>query len=94
MSSGPLHLTVLPRGDFCEFVNCWSGALSQKALAQSQGLNSRDHTHIHQVLHGTTSAHIIHRFVEALQNGANILRVHDVAEAAECIKLCGKYQYA
>lgn len=33
-------------------------------------------------LHGTSVAHTI-----ALQNGANILRVHDVSEAIECIKI-------
>ena len=33
-------------------------------------------------LNGTIAANII-----ALQNGANILRVHDVKEAAECIRL-------
>ena len=35
-----------------------------------------------QSLNGTIAANII-----ALQNGANILRVHDVKEAAECIRL-------
>jgi dihydropteroate synthase len=33
-------------------------------------------------LNGTTALHMV-----CLQNGANILRVHDVAEANECIKL-------
>ena len=33
-------------------------------------------------INGTTALHM-----KALQNGANILRVHDVKEAAECIKL-------
>jgi len=35
-----------------------------------------------EALNGTTALHII-----ALQNGASILRVHDVKEAVECIKL-------
>ena len=33
-------------------------------------------------LNGTTALHMV-----ALQNGANILRVHDVKEAVECVKL-------
>ena len=33
-------------------------------------------------LNGTTALHMI-----ALDKGANILRVHDVAEAVECIRL-------
>lgn len=39
-------------------------------------------------LNGTTFLHAY-----ALQNGANILRVHDVKEAQECIKLFEKIQY-
>ena len=35
-----------------------------------------------QALNGTTALHMI-----ALQNGANILRAHDVKEAKECITL-------
>ena len=35
-----------------------------------------------EALNGTTVLHTI-----ALQNGANILRVHDVKEAKECIKI-------
>ncbi len=38
-------------------------------------------------LNGTTALHMI-----ALQQGANILRVHDVQEAVECIKLWGCVQ--
>lgn len=38
-------------------------------------------------LNGTTALHMI-----ALQQGANILRVHDVQEAVECIKLWGWVQ--
>ncbi|MFA5418370.1 MAG: dihydropteroate synthase [Bacteroidales bacterium] len=40
-----------------------------------------------QALNGTTVLNTI-----ALQNGANLLRVHDVKEAVECIKLVAKYQ--
>ena len=39
-----------------------------------------------QALNGTTSLHML-----ALMNGAKILRVHDVNEAKECIKLYSKY---
>ncbi len=35
-----------------------------------------------EALNGTTALHMI-----ALQKGAKILRVHDVKEATECIKL-------
>lgn len=38
-------------------------------------------------LNGTTALHIL-----ALQNGADILRVHDVKEAIECIKLYENYR--
>lgn len=38
-------------------------------------------------LNGTTALHML-----ALQNGASILRVHDVKEARECIKLWQEYQ--
>jgi dihydropteroate synthase len=38
----------------------------------------------HEALNATTSANTI-----ALMNGANILRVHDVKEAVECVKLVG-----
>ena len=37
-----------------------------------------------EALNGTTVLNTI-----ALMNGANILRVHDVKEAKEAIKLCG-----
>jgi dihydropteroate synthase len=37
-------------------------------------------------LNGSTALHML-----ALQNGANILRVHDVKEAMECIKLFENY---
>jgi dihydropteroate synthase len=37
-------------------------------------------------LNGTTALHML-----ALQNGGNILRVHDVKEAMECIKLYENY---
>jgi len=35
-----------------------------------------------RALNGTTAAHMV-----ALQNGTNILRVHDVKEAVECIEI-------
>ena len=38
-----------------------------------------------QALNGTTSLHML-----ALMNGAKVLRVHDVNEAKECIKLYSK----
>ncbi len=38
-------------------------------------------------LNGTTALHMV-----ALQNGANVLRVHDVKEAIECIRLHDKLQ--
>lgn len=43
-------------------------------------------TNPENALNGTTAMHMM-----ALQNGASILRVHDVAEAVQCIKLWGKY---
>lgn len=42
-----------------------------------------------QALNGTTALNML-----ALNNGANILRVHDVKEAVECIKLYEAYQLA
>lgn len=41
----------------------------------------------YDAINGTTALHIL-----ALQNGANILRVHDVKEVRECIKLFEMYQ--
>ena len=38
-----------------------------------------------QALNGTTALHAV-----ALMKGASILRVHDVREAAECVKIIGK----
>ena len=38
-------------------------------------------------LNGTTAAHVL-----AIQNGANILRVHDVKEAKEAIQIVDFYQ--
>lgn len=38
-------------------------------------------------LNGTTALHML-----ALQNGASILRVHDVKEARECVRLFAEYQ--
>jgi len=40
-------------------------------------------------LNGTTASHML-----ALQNGANILRVHDVAAASECIQIFKTYRDA
>jgi dihydropteroate synthase len=37
-----------------------------------------------KALNGTTALHMV-----ALQQGANILRVHDVKEAVECVQLFG-----
>ncbi len=42
-----------------------------------------------EALNGTTASHIF-----ALQNGANILRVHDVKEAKECIQIFKTYRDA
>ena len=42
-----------------------------------------------EALNGTTALHSI-----ALQKGASILRVHDVKEAVECVKLVGKLKAA
>ncbi len=39
-------------------------------------------TNADQALNGTTALHMI-----ALEKGAKLLRVHDVKEALECIKL-------
>jgi dihydropteroate synthase len=40
-----------------------------------------------EALNGTTVLHTI-----GLLNGANILRVHDVKEAVECVRLFDAYQ--
>ena len=40
-----------------------------------------------EALNGTSVIHTI-----ALQKGANILRVHDVKEAVECVKLFSQLQ--
>lgn len=42
-----------------------------------------------QALHGTTAAHML-----ALQNGASILRVHDVKPAKDCIRIFNQYALA
>lgn len=42
-----------------------------------------------EALAGTSALHMM-----ALQNGANILRVHDVAEAVDCIKIWEAYEQA
>lgn len=44
------------------------------------------HINPENALNGSTALHML-----ALQNGANILRVHDVKEAMECIKLYENY---
>jgi dihydropteroate synthase len=38
-----------------------------------------------EALNGTTALNMV-----ALMKGADILRVHDVKEARECVKLCGR----
>lgn len=59
--------------------------LSRKSMISS--LLGTDHA---GALNGTTAAHMI-----ALQNGASILRVHDVKEAAQAIKIMETcYQYS
>ena len=45
------------------------------------------HTSANQALNGTTALHMV-----ALQNGAKLLRVHDVKEAMECIQLYDAFQ--
>ena len=45
------------------------------------------HTNANQALNGTTALHMV-----ALQNGAKLLRVHDVKEAMECIQLYDAFQ--
>ncbi len=47
------------------------------------------HVNPKNALNGTTALHIL-----ALQNGANILRVHDVKEAVQCVTLYEYYQNA
>ncbi len=42
-----------------------------------------------KALNGTTALNML-----ALNNGANILRVHDVKEAVECVELFEAYQSA
>lgn len=41
-----------------------------------------------QALNGTTALHML-----ALERGANILRVHDVKEAKECVKIWEQLTY-
>jgi dihydropteroate synthase len=58
--------------------------LSRKATVyKTLGVTAAD------ALNGTTVLHTI-----ALLNGAAILRVHDVKEAVETVKLCTEYQQA
>lgn len=58
--------------------------LSRKSL-----INKVLHTKPDDALNGTTSLQTI-----ALQNGANILRVHDVKEAMQIIQLTNQYHHA
>ena len=58
------------------------GGLSRKSMI-NKVLNSK----AEDALNGTTILHAI-----ALLNGANILRVHDVKEAVEAVKLVRHYQ--
>lgn len=57
------------------------GISRKKMIQKVVGVN------VDEALNGTTALHMV-----ALQQGARILRVHDVAEARECIKLWQKLQ--
>ena len=56
--------------------------ISRKSMIYKTLKNSAD-----DALNGTTALNMV-----ALRNGANILRVHDVKEAVECIRLCSALQ--
>ena len=60
-----------------------AGVSRKSMICKTLGVNPKD------ALNGTTALHML-----ALQHGAKILRVHDVKEAAECIKLFKAYQSA
>jgi len=56
-----------------------AGISRKSMICKPLGVNPKD------ALNGTTALHMV-----ALQQGANILRVHDVKEAMEVIKLWGR----
>ena len=58
-------------------------------ISRKSMINKALNTTPKEALNGTTSLNTM-----ALLSGANILRVHDVREAAECIKLVQQYQKA
>ena len=58
-------------------------------ISRKSMINAILNTTPSQALNGTTALHML-----AIQNGANILRVHDVKEAMECIRLFGEYSKA
>lgn len=60
-----------------------AGVSRKSMICKTLGVSPKD------ALNGTTAIHML-----ALQHGAKILRVHDVKEAAECIKLFQAYQSA
>ncbi len=58
-------------------------------ISRKSMINNVLNTTPDQALNGTTALHTL-----ALLNGANILRVHDVREAMECIRLVSFYKQA
>ena len=60
-----------------------TGISRKSMICKTLNINPKD------ALNGTTALHML-----ALQNGANILRVHDVKEAKQCIALFETYQSA
>ncbi len=58
-------------------------------ISRKSMINKVLYTQPHEALNGTTALHML-----ALQNGANILRVHDVKEAMETIRLFEFYKGA
>lgn len=66
-----------------------SGLPVMVGISRKSMINKVLHTNPHKALNGTTALHML-----ALQNGANILRVHDVKEAMEAIRLFEFYKGA
>lgn len=60
-----------------------AGVSRKSMICKTLGVSPKD------ALNGTTAIHML-----ALQHGAKILRVHDVKEAVECLKLFQAYQSA
>lgn len=58
-----------------------AGVSRKSMICKTLGVNPKD------ALNGTTAVNML-----ALQHGAKILRVHDVKEAKECIKIFDSYQ--